>query len=772
MEHKLEEIGLNLNKIREISKNSSYSWQVYLAALEYIKAGYYLVPIVANDKKLPRKEFNVNYGHASKNKKTIDKWFHPETGKFKGWNLGVACGKDDGVFALDVDMHGDVDGFKNLDRLEIENDVLPYGPSQETPNGGKHYLFRWQENAACTTNKIAPGIDTRGGEGNTCKGHIVVWPSSVNNKQYQWISGGDLPIIPPWVMERMGVLWRPPKYGRGNENVGEDDLEQIIPVKQIEGMLSHIPIDELDYDGWLKVGMAIKSQYPDEDGLKIWDNWSQSGTRYKESECQVRWNGFSLEGSVRAGTLFYYAKEGGWKPDPLNDDVTGNKYDELVARMNEEYAIVSVGGKIRVLREKEPEHETMMHYDLLDKDSFRTLLQNEQTVMVDPNGKVKNVSVADVWLGHEFRRTYPNGMGLYPGKAPNGYYNTWNGFSVSPRPGDCSLFLTHVKEVICNGIEEIYEWVVDWMADLVQDPDNPKGCAIVMRGGEGIGKGTFANAVGELFGPHYRHLIDDSHLTSNFNAHLLDAIVVFADEITWGGNKKTDGKLKGMVTERNLVGERKGIDAILYRNMIHVLIASNNSWVVPAGVDSRRWLVLDVNEEQANNVQYFNSIRDELDNGGKEALIYMLLNREIKSNLRHAIETKALQDQRVMSAQEDSVLNWWTRCLISGVIEAPDEKEFEPGKDTASSWPEFVDKVNLYDDYENWCIKRNKRALTMNVFLRDVKRNIGLSETRVKVSSGPRKRVFRIPTTEKAKEFIATKYGNMIGEEDEQNNED
>ena len=771
MENLNYDTGLRLGKLKEIAKNPDYKWQVYLAALEYIKSGYYLVPLVKNDKRLPRKEFNVNYGNASKNKKVIDKWFNPDSGKFAGWNVGIACGRDGGVFAIDVDMHGTVNGFKNLERLVEENQSLPHGPLQETPNGGKHYLFRWQENAACTTNKIAPGIDTRGGESNVCKGHIVVWPSHVNGKTYEWVIGGELPDVPSWVMERMGVMWKPTKYGRGNENVGSDDYEQIIPVKQISDMLAHVAIDEIDYDAWLKVGMAIKSQYPDDEGLEIWDDWSKTGIRYKTDECRIRWAGFSLEGSVRAGTLFYYAKEGGWQVDPLDKDVvSGNKYDELVARMNEEFAIVSVGGKIRILREKEPEHSTMMHYDLLDKDSFRTLLQNETMIMVDNNGKAKNVSVADIWLGHEFRRTYPNGMGLYPSKAPNGYYNTWNGFSVVPRPGDCTLFCDHVKDIICGGSIDLYEWVMDWLADLIQNPDDPKGCAIVMRGGEGIGKGTFANAIGELFGPHYRHLIDDSHLTSNFNAHLLDAIIVFADEITWGGNKKTSGKLKGMVTERSLVGERKGVDAILYRNMIHMIVASNSEWVIPAGADSRRWLVLDVAGDRANDVSYFNSIRDELDNGGKEALIFILNERKITNNLRHAPETEALREQRILNSQQDTVLNWWVRCLMAEFIETPDEKEFEPGQDEVTHWPEMVNKVSLYDEYEAWCLKRNQRPVSMNVFIGNIKKTAGMTDSRPEIG-GKRKRVLKILPLDKSKEWVESKYNGILqeNENDKQN---
>ena len=189
-------------------------------------------------------------------------------------------------------------------------------------------------------------------------------------------------------------------------------------------------------------------------------------------------------------------------------------------------------------------------------------------------------------------------------------------------------------------------------ADCVQDPGNLKGTAIVMRGKEGTGKGTFANTLGKLFGPHFVHLIDSSHLMGNFNAHLIEAIVVFADEITWGGNVKNQGKLKGLVTEPQLTGERKGIDAVQYRNLAHVIIASNSDWVIPAGPESRRWFVIDVDDSRANDQTYFSAIHKQLDNCGYEAFLHFLQNRKITSNLRHAPETSALADQRRLSASK------------------------------------------------------------------------------------------------------------------------
>lgn len=748
-----------MHQIEKIEAQSSFEWQVYEAALWYASQGIYILPLAKNSKMLPGKESGINYGSASKNSKTMKKWFDPHNGIYRGHNIGIACGKFDGVFAIDLDTHKGKDGLTEWKRLAAGKDKIDC-PVQKTPSGGVHMLLRWREGCRSTTSVAkTDGIDTRGGTEAICKGHIVAFPSKVQGKQYMWEKWTDIPPTPDWVIDLLGGSeeWAKKPQGRGSELVGEDDVEEILDVDQIERMLEYINPDDCDYDKWLRVGLAIKSQYPGPEGLDIWDAWSQTGERYKNGECEIRWNGFSDFGTVRAGTLFHYAEEGGWQQEP--GERRGNKFDALVSKMNEEYAIVTVGGKIRVLREKENPYEMDMHYDLMDKDSFKTLLEN-QYVEVAVNGKTKKVPITAIWLGHEGRRTYRNGIGLFPdNRVPDGYFNTWNGFTVSPKPGNCQKFLDHIKHVVCDDDDNLGEWVLDWVADLFQDPANPKGCAIVMRGDEGAGKGIFANTIGSMLGPHHRHLIDDTHLTSNFNAHLLDAVTVFADEITWGGNKKTAGKLKGMVTETHLVGERKGIDAILYRNMIHLFIASNSDWVIPAGTNSRRWCVLNVSNERCRDRKYFNDLIKEIENGGREAILHYFMTRHVTSDLRRAPETKGLLDQRMLNKQDDNVFQWWRKVLIAGKIQVVD------CKDDTKPWPEHVIKIDLYEAYEEHVLARRDRPVAENVFAKKLG-EYGISQSRIRVGNG-RQRVYVLPNLKNATDILNTIIPGAISDEND-----
>lgn len=645
--------------------DNSLDWKrrVHREAILLVGLGYAVLPVKRLGKGFAGMGMNANA--ASKSPVTINEWFDPDKGRFAGANLGIACGAQHGIgtTCIDADRHGKGDGVAALSDLVASHEPFPDHPWAITPNDGEHHFF---EHTIAFSRKLTPivqtsgrnesGLEVLGGGASEYRSFALVYPSVVKRRdgslaQYSWQvhpQAAARPPIPKWFVDAFGEQ-RPTKSARGNENVGADDLNQPVPLDQVQRMLDSIDPNSLPYDEWVRIGMALHANDQSSDSLRLWDEWSRRGDRYRADECTNRWRGFR-GGGVTVGTLFHYANKSGWQPD--SGDLGVSPLRLAIEKLNQQFAYMVIGGQGRVLRERRDRTPNTPRYDLLYEQTFKGLLQAERF----PFGE-KQVPLSKLWMDNPNRRVYENGLGLYPtGDVPKGVFNTWAGFAYTPKQGDCGLFLDHISNVICGGDAALADWVLDWLADLVQDPANPKGTAIVMRGTEGCGKGTLANAICKLFGPHAIHLIDESHLTGNFNAHMIDAVVVFADEVTWGGNKKTDGKLKGLVTERRLMAERKGIDAVQYTNHAHLIIASNSEWVIPAGPGSRRWTVIDVPGTHSNDSAYFAPMYKQLENGGYEALLHFLLNRKVTSNLRHAFETQALLEQRALSAKSTSPL--------------------------------------------------------------------------------------------------------------------
>lgn len=777
---KLEEIEL----IKEESPNLAD--RIHKAAVYYASLGMYIVPLVQGGKAL--QGGGISYSSATRKIETLNRWFGLG-GKYRGCNIGIACGRQDGVFAIDVDDKGLKNGTEQLLLLEREFGKIE-APKQVTPSGGYHYLFGWAPNAGSSTEKLAPGIDTRGGDPDACRSHIVAWPSVVGDEEYHWVEEGSILPPPPWVLDKLGESWRGKKAvgtGRGNENVGDSDLEQKYSIRQLGNIMKSIDINDISYDDWLQIGQAIHSQHPTMKGLELWDRWSKTGDRYKPRECEIRWHRFDGAGPIRIGTLMYIAQQHGYDPRAQGRDVEVKgdikDIDTIVDEINETYAVTVVGGSVKVLMEKEPNEMDPLsdRFVLLDRNGFKTLMENEKILMPNNQGSMSLKSKADIWLADERRRTYPGGVIFAPNQPPekDGYYNMWEPWKyerVGRGNGSWDLFKTHIKNVLCSGNEEHCEWILDWIADMIQDPQNPKGGCIVLSGEEGTGKGTFCHIVGELFGKHYKHVTDESHLIGNFNGHLQDAIFVFADEVTYGGSKKTAGKLKSMVTEPTLMTERKGVDAVRTKNHIRLAIASNEDWFIPAGPNSRRWFVLAVSNKYASNHTYFNAMWEQMKNGGFEAMHWDLSRRHVTSDLRKAPVTKKLMEQRARSAVQDSVVEWWAQCLEFGCIaNLPPQGEWKPGEEEDDSvW--FIGKIHsnvLYEAYQNWCSSANARRVSLQIFGMTLDK-LGVKKTRTMAMVSNRRTkitVYNIPSLGSAAAKLMEATGIVITKETEKEDE-
>lgn len=717
---------LPTNEIREIDRIEDFDTKMHQAARLYAENDIPVVPLRPNEKILPEKRTGINYFSASTKPKTMDKWFGPE-GRYRGWNIGIVCGKD--VFVIDLDLHGQENGIENWEEFKGEN-VLDC-PTAETPTGGRHLILRWRENLTSSSGKLTRGVDTRGGDGSP-RSHVVAWPSVTPDGSYSWVTGGEVPEAPQWVSDAMGVPWSS-KAGRGNEEVGQEDEEFKYELHQVAAMLDFIDPDKLSYEEWLFVGQAINSQHPNPDGLQLWDTWSANGERYVAGECERRWPGFNPAGTIRVGSLIYFAKQGGY--DPTADPARAGDFDEIIERMNEDNAILLTGGKVRVVHRSK---DGGIH--IMGTTDFNTLMYNR--VITIP--KRRRTTEADIWMGHPDRRECIMGMGFFP-DAPlwhEGYVNLWQGWGVQPKEGSWGMFDKHIREVVANGDDEIYNYVLDWIADIIQDPMNPKGVAVILHGKEGTGKGTFCDMIGRIVGKaHYKHVTNPRHLVGNFNYHLMDGLLVFADEVVYGGDRQTAGVLKALVTEKYLVCERKGIDSFMYENRLRLVVASNEDWFIPAGPESRRWLVLDVNDKYASDRRYFDALYSQmLDEGGLEAMMFDLQARKIKANLTKAIETKALEAQRaIFKSTGDAVDIWMDECIGKQDLGMPDSGE--------GGWPDDCDRMELYEAFNRWAKDTKIRTKGVAHFYRKVE-SYGFIKHRPR-TEGVRKWRYKVPPHDK-----------------------
>lgn len=81
----------------------------------------------------------------------------------------------------------------------------------------------------------------------------------------------------------------------------------------IQSALAYLPNAELDYDSWMRVGMALKGALG-EAGADLFAEWSAQAAKNDPDFTAKTWAGFKPH-TIGAGTLYHLALERGWKPD-------------------------------------------------------------------------------------------------------------------------------------------------------------------------------------------------------------------------------------------------------------------------------------------------------------------------------------------------------------------------------------------------------------------------------------------------------------------------
>ncbi len=123
-------------------------------------------------------------------------------------NIGILCGKESGICCIDVDLKDN--GMFYFEKM-VAKYYLPHCPVQETPNGGRHYIFKFNENRMKDMQAVIKALRVNGN-----KIGIDMWiqrcqfvaEPSINyvvNKAYKWIvpltTKDAIPELPDWIYD-------------------------------------------------------------------------------------------------------------------------------------------------------------------------------------------------------------------------------------------------------------------------------------------------------------------------------------------------------------------------------------------------------------------------------------------------------------------------------------------------------------------------------------------------------------------------------------------
>jgi len=432
---------------------------------------------------------------------------------------------------------------------------------------------------------------------------------------------------------------------------------------------------------------------------------------------------------------------------PPDGGEKGPNSDHFVEDLNAKHAIVPIAGRVLVMNQ---EWDPALMRNMVTFSSSQDLQLRYFNLKTWSKGKLADI--ASVWLEHPERRQY-EGVVFAPHKDTPDYFNLFQGFGIEPKPGVCTYFKKFVFEVICSEVQELFDYLWCWLAHLFQKPDELPGTAFVLRGKQGVGKNTFVEAIGILVGTaHYIQLSNILQVTGRFSGHLADCLLVFANEAIWGGDKTAEGALKHMVTDPITAIERKGRDIIAMNNYKRLIAASNEDWVIPRGLDDRRFIIADVSADWKENHPYFARIKKELVNGGYQALMAELLALDL-TNFEPRTVPEHLKEVgwELKIRSGGSIVQWWFSVLYDGYLWESEGYAEEP----ECVWPEEEVKRKVYDHYVGYCTKLRIMHIESDCVVGKKLMSWGLFNAERSRNTAGRKRSYGFSTLQECREIFS-----------------
>ena len=197
------------------------------------------------------------------------------------------------------------------------------------------------------------------------------------------------------------------------------------------------------------------------------------------------------------------------------------------------------------------------------------------------------------------------------------------------KAGRCERLLDLLRYMCSDddAYDELYTWVIRWLAYPIQHPGTKMKTILVVNGPQGVGKSMFFEAVMAIYG-QYGAVIDQSVIEDGLNDWASRKLFLIADEaVAHSDLYHIKNKIKALITSERIYINPKNRPAYEERNHVNMVFLSNLRRPVLLEEGARRHAIIWT--PALHSPAFYGEVQAEINNGGVAALYDYLLNVDL-----------------------------------------------------------------------------------------------------------------------------------------------
>ena len=269
-----------------------------------------------------------------------------------------------------------------------------------------------------------------------------------------------------------------------------------------------------------------------------------------------------------------------------------------------------------------------------------------------------------------------------------------------------SPYLSLIHDVIADGDEQLYEYILNWISHVVQYPGAKTETALILTGSQGTGKTTFTDILCELMKGYSATTEEVDELCGQYTTIIENKILLVLNEMACVRDKfmAQVTKLKSIITDstkraREIYGAWR-----TYDNVCNCIFTTNYEKPIPVDSDDRRYIYMRVSDRQKGNFSYFGNIKCIAEERAfYDNLLTFFMNRKINNFEPRDFPMTVLKQNIIASTRKpndewiidnyDALKNG---MAIEDVIEAYNKTE------TPDKMFTYRSKYTIYGDKSKW----------------------------------------------------------------------